>query len=365
MIESTCITNHPAPPFSKAISLAREKIHPDLDDEFGIAIDIQRARAHRITPLGLKTTQSDDGEKNLATIVEHGLEKAPALPSFDTGKPEEDLPETPKGRLENWQRRLLDLTLNNRLLNHRSSKSSLRLICPSPGLLEDKIAAGGRIEIRAVPKPTSDEQDQELHKQRTGEIITEEYARDALERNQVLVDLNEEELSKRAVDIFRKSRTALQEGGANTLYLALGFLIWKRDIKDERRLRAPLILLPVTLERKSVRSGIKLMSHDDEPRFNTTLLEMLRKDFSINIKGLDGTLPEDHSGIDVKRVWDTVRLAVKDAPGFEVVEEVVLGQFSFAKYLMWKDLVDRTDVLRENTVVRHLLDTPRDAYPSE
>lgn len=365
LIETTCITNHPAPPFSKAISLAREKIHPDLDDEFGIAIDIQRARAHRITPLGLKTTQSDDGEKNLATIVEHGLEKAPALPSFDTGKPEEDLPETPKGRLENWQRRLLDLTLNNRLLNHRSSKSSLRLICPSPGLLEDKIAAGGRIEIRVVPKPTSDEQDQELHKQRTGEIITEEYARDALERNQVLVDLNEEELSKRAVDIFRKSRAALQEGGANTLYLALGFLIWKRDIKDERRLRAPLILLPVTLERKSVRSGIKLMSHDDEPRFNTTLLEMLRKDFSINIKGLDGTLPEDHSGIDVKRVWDTVRLAVKDAPGFEVVEEVVLGQFSFAKYLMWKDLVDRTDVLRENTVVRHLLDTPRDAYPSE
>ena len=32
---------------------------------------------------------------------------------------------------------------------------------------------------------------------------------------------------------------------------------------------------------------------------------------------------------------------------------------------MWKDLVDRADALRENPVVRHLLDTPRDAYESD
>ena len=46
---------------------------------------------------------------------------------------------------------------------------------------------------------------------------------------------------------------------------------------------------------------------------------------------------------------------MKETPGFEVVEDVVLGHFSFAKYLMWKDLVDRTDQLRENGVVRHLI----------
>ena len=38
--------------------------------------------------------------------------------------------------------------------------------------------------------------------------------------------------------------------------------------------------------------------------------------------------------------------------------------FSFAKYLMWKDLTERTDQLRENAVVRHLIDTPRESYPS-
>jgi hypothetical protein len=201
----------------------------------------------------------------------------------------------------------------------------LRIICPDPGLLEDKLAENVRISIQPIPRLSAQEQDQELYRQRTGEVITEEYARDALEKKQVLVDLPEEQLSRRAVDIYRKTLTALQEGGANTLYLALGFLLWKRKGKDERRFRAPLILLPVTLERKSVRSGIKMLSHDDEPRFNTTLLEMLRKDFQIDLHGLDGALPEDRSGIDVNGIWNTVRKAIKEAPGFEVVEEVVLG----------------------------------------
>ena len=232
-------------------------------------------------------------------------------------------------------------------------------------MLEDRLAAGIRFQIQAVPKPSAGGQDEEVHRQRTGEVITEDYARDALERRQVLVDLAAEELNRRAVEIYRKAQTALQEGGANTLYLAIGFLLWKQDEKDERRFRAPLILLPVTLERKSVRSGIRMLAHDDEPRFNTTLLEMLRKDFRIDIKELDGALPSDGSGIDVGGIWNRVRRAVKDAPGFEVVEEVALGHFSFAKYLMWKDLVDRTDALRRSPVVRHLLDTPREPYPSD
>lgn len=366
LIETTYVTSHPAPPFSKAVAAATEVIAPDRDNTFDSAIDIRRARAHRIAPLGLKSGKLSglaadrEGER-----VELTLEEPPALPDFDDGVDEEELPETPAGRLERWQRKLLDLSARNPLLNHKSTKTSLCLICPEPGLLEDKLAEGARISIQSVPRPTIQSQDEELHRRRTGEVITEEYARDALEKRQVLVDLPEEELTRRAVDIYRKAQTALQEGGANTLYLALGFLLWKRDEKDERSFRAPLILLPVTLERKSVRSGIRMLAHDDEPRFNTTLLEMLRKDFQIDIRGMDGELPTDHSGIDVSGVWNRVRRAVKDAPGFEVVEDVVLGHFSFAKYLMWKDLVDRTDALRKNAIVKHLIDTPREPYPSD
>lgn len=71
---------------------------------------------------------------------------------------------------------------------------------------------------------------------------------------------------------------------------------------------------------------------------------------------MEGPLPTDDSGIDVTAVWNIMRRAVRDMPGFEVVPDVMLGTFSFAKYLMWKDLVDRADLLKESPVVRHLID---------
>ena len=366
LVETTFATNHPSPPFSKATIAANNCITPESDFSFVAAVDVKRARAHRITPLGLRAEGEASSEAASTEYeFEQAFESAPALPDFDDGVQEEEVVETPDGRLERWQRKLLDLSARNPLLNHKSTKSSLKFICPDPGLLEDKLAEGSRISIQTIPEPSSQRQDEQLHFQRTGESITEEYAREALDKRQVLVDLPPEDLSKRAVEIYRRAQTALQEGGANTLYLAIGFLLWKRDEKDDRRFRAPLILLPVTLERKSVRSGVKMLAHDDESRFNTTLLEMLRKDFDINISGLDAELPEDHSGVDVAGIWETVRKAIKEAPGFEVVEDVVLGHFSFAKYLMWKDLVDRTESLRASPIVSHLLDTPRDPYLSK
>jgi hypothetical protein len=366
LIETTFVTQAPAPPFSKAILAGESEIAPGKDVDFSAAIDVRRARAHRITPLGLK--QGDSGvaiNEGEAQHVELPLEEAPALPSFDDGLQDDFPSATPPDRLERWQRKLLDLTARNSLLNHKSSKTTLRLICPEPGLLEDKLASGKPIRIRPVPQPSAQEQDEELHWQRTGEVITAEYAKEALETGEILVDLPEKELSKRAVEIYRKAQTALEEGGANTLYLAIGFLLWKRSDNESRRFRAPLILLPISLQRKSVRSGIKMVAHEDEPRFNTTLLEMLRKDFEIDVQGYDSDLPTDEHGIDVNGIWTVIRQQVKDAPGFEVTEDVALGHFSFAKYLMWKDLVDRTDALKKNSVVRHLIDTPSDPYPSD
>ena len=364
LIETTCVTASPAVSFSNALHEAGRSIGADDDATFGAAVDIRRARAHQITPLGLKSAAHvppDGGEEG---SIELPLEQAPTLPDFDDDGSREEKRDTPESRLERWQRKLLDLTLRNPLLNHRSTQTSLKILCPEPGRLEDKLATGASLRITHTPEPTSQAQDEAIHRQRTGELINEEYARDELDRNRVLVDLLPGELSVRAVKIYRRAQTALQEGGANTLYLAIGFLRWKRDGNDDRKFRAPLILLPVTLQRKSVRSGITMMANDDEPRFNTTLLEMLRRDFGVELPSLDGDLPQDERGIDVEAVWNHVRRAVREVPGFEVIADVVLGHFSFAKYLMWKDLVDRTESLRDNGVVRHLMDTPSEPYVS-
>lgn len=366
LIETTFVTNHPAVSFSKAIENGAQAISMDEDERFELAIDIRRARSHKIRPLGFvqKLTEANSSEEPPHSL-DAMLEEAPSLPDFENESFEQEPIKTPSGRLDRWQRKLLELSARNPLLNHKDGRASLSFVAPDAGLLEDLLADGARISVSPFPKLSSSDQDSEIHEQRTGENIQKEYARDALKKKQLLVNLTEDELNKRAVEIYRKAQTSMQEGGSNTLYLAIGFLFWKQDKKDGKRYRAPLILLPVALERKSVRSGIKIIAGDDEPTFNTTLLEMLKRDFGIDLGYLAGDLPKDDSGLDVAKIFNWVRAAVKDAVGFELVDQVALGHFSFAKYLMWKDLVDRADQLKQNPVVRHLLETPRERYDSD
>ncbi len=267
-------------------------------------------------------------------------------------------------RLARWQRKLLDLSLHNRLLNFKPTRRSLELYCPDPLTLAEELAAGARIKIVPTPQSSGDGRREPggLGPEGTRGTTRGRLATEALERNEVMVDLEKVDLSTRLIELYRTARTDIQEGGANTLFLVFGFLQWKRDDKGERKFKAPLVLIPVTLHRRSVRSGVRLTLHEDEPRFNTTLLEMLRQDFGLEISGLDESLSSNENGVDVAGVWSRVRREMEEIEGFDVLEEVVLGTFSFAKYLMWKDLVDRADQILANRVVRHLTESPRHLF---
>ena len=105
---------------------------------------------------------------------------------------------------------------------------------------------------------------------------------------------------------------------------------------DERVYRAPILLLPVKLERSSAAARFRLKFHEDEPRLNATLLQFLKRDFDLNLPDFHDGLPQDGSGIDVLQVLERMRHAVRDTPGFEVADDTALSTFSFAKYLMWK-----------------------------
>jgi very-short-patch-repair endonuclease len=364
VFETTMATNRASPGFARAIAEADRTIAEEREEAFVFALDVRRARMQKLRPLAIAlavsvTAGSDVDEPDPAG---EALEAAPPLPDFDLAEPELP-PATAEGRLERWQRKLLDLTVRNRLLNVKPGTTALHLICPDPARLEDQLADGA--SFRIVPAPALEGtagRDAALHQTRTGEILDEDYARDALDKGELLSPLDAAKLDAQLVDLYRKSRSDMAEGGANTLFLSIGFLNWQKSANDTRSYRAPLILVPVKLERRSIRSGVRLSHQGEETRFNLTLLQMLRQDFDLDIPELAAGLPADESGVDVPLVWNLVRRAVRDTPGFEVVGDVVLGTFSFAKYLMWKDLVDRTEALKANRVVRHLLDSPREPY---
>jgi len=369
LFETTLATGSSPAGFARAIAAASRLIDEEREGRFVVAVDVRRARMQRIRPLamtdaGSPTTPVSGGDISVDTAGD-ALEAAPPLPDFDLAESDE-VAATPEGRLDRWQRKLLDLTTRNRLLHVKPGATAIRLVCPDAARLEDELADGRSFRIVGEPDLAGAAgRDASLHAERTGVVLDEAYAKAALDRGELLSPGDPAKLEAQLVELYRKARLDMAEGGANTLFLAVGFLLWKKSATDSSQYRAPLILLPVRLDRRSVRSGVRLSIHEDEPRFNLTLLEMLRRDFDLEIPELAGPLPADASGIDVPRVFNVVRRAVRDATGFEVVPDVMLGSFSFAKYLMWKDLVDRTDVLKANPVVRHLLETPRDPYPCD
>lgn len=355
LIESTLLCQQQ--PIKVAIKHAEDRLSAEGGAFQGV-LDIACARDERIRPMSyaerpiVATGPADPGEVGADIDA----------PPEDVGGTTITLREAdpgPAGRLAQWQRKLLDLSLRNPLLNMKFSKTSIALIVPDPSQLEDRLADGMEISIESLPDHAT--RDVRVHTQQTGANLYEEIAQAALGRNKVFVAADPDKLEASLVELYRKSRNDLEEGGSNTLFLAIGVLYWQRPESPGKVFRAPLILIPVTMKRQSARSGIKILLSDDEPRFNSTLLEMLRQDFALNIKGLDGPLPQDDSGTDIKALLTRMRREVRDVRGFEVRDEVQLGTFSFAKYLMWKDLVDRTDHLKENPVVRHLIETPREA----
>lgn len=359
--ETTGVTHRPVATLDHARRLVMPRIEEAQGAAFQAVIDVHRSRSGGITPLASHAPAShsdeqEDGDIELPLLGAAELTELPVEVA-------ELKPTTAAGRIDRWQKKLLDLTLRNRLLNFADSKKTIPFLCTDIGYLEDKLSEGAAMRLISLPEHNPlGQRDESLYREVRGQDLHRGFAADALARGELASPLDAKNLDARLIELHRQVRNDFAEGGANTLFLAVGFLRWKRQPGDERSYRAPLLLLPVKLDRRSASSQFTLRFHEDEPRFNATLLQFLEREFDLSLPQFAGELPQDENGIDVPRLLAAMRQAVRDVPGMEVVDDAALSTFSFAKYLMWKDLVERTDALRQNRVVRHLIDTPEQAF---
>ena len=201
--------------------------------------------------------------------------------------------------------------------------------------------------------------------QEMGITPMEAHAQTVLTNHELVFDVPANEFDSCLTDIYRAGKNTLEETGANTLYISLGMLHWKESIDGETVLKAPLLLVPVTLKRGAVGAGIRLIPNDDETIFNPTLLQKLSLDFKINLPFTDGQLPSEDKQISVSLILQKVRMAVSDIKGFEVRPDCYLGNFSFTKYVMWKDLNTRVDDLSRSKVVNHLINNTGQPFVDE
>ena len=263
-----------------------------------------------------------------------------------------EIPEDIEARekeLDKWKDKLLDLSFRNRLLNFRANKGTVEILCHSPSGIEDILADGAAFEILPEPKQSS------LNPDRTDlqEILTDQITLN-FERKKLLTKISEAKFQGLLNSLYRSVVNAEEETGANTLFLALGILSWKETDRGIQERRSPLLLLPVNLKKKSVGGKFSLSLRDDDTVINHTLLQKLKRDYDMDFPGLD-PLPEDESGVNVSLIFDIIRRVIRDKRGWEVKEEVWLSEFSFQKYLMWKELDNHYEEMLESPVIRTIM----------
>ncbi len=350
LLESTAITSSQSVGFEEAVKSALAKLKDERS--FNYFVDIHRCRLGNIRPMpqriqkdGVWTFDNEGVEHRNATDHVNELNHYD-LRLEDTGKP------VTKQMI--WERKLLDFSLRNNLLNTRLGKRVVPFISFEIEHLEDHLQNNEDYAITPSPgkkiEPNSEGMYDSQHQ--AGEY--QNFVSEMIKGNKIASYLTETELQGALTYIYRMARTSLEENGANSLFLALGMLRWFETPKSEQPRYAPILLLPVDIVR---RSGSKyvIRKRDEDIILNITLVELLKQNFKINLDILKD-LPKDESGVDVKKIFTCFRRAIMEQKRWNVLEESMLGLFSFNKFVMWNDIHSNAGLLAENTIIASLIE---------
>jgi very-short-patch-repair endonuclease len=227
--------------------------------------------------------------------------------------------------IETWCAGLTDFSGRNPLLFFRPSKSGTLQLADDPAALFSALIAGKRIPVRdllpASPPP---------------EVQT---IQPAATDNTDGMPLGRPDVEVLCTKLRRKARTVSEETGISPLMLAFSFCEWSDPRVSTgaanaaaRRCKAPIVLMPVSLQRQSTHGATVLLYEGGEILINPVLRSALARDFGLS-------LPEEPEGADLT-LADLLGCieALKQDPRFQITPAVVLGLFSFSRLVMVKDL---------------------------
>ncbi|MBX0292516.1 DUF3320 domain-containing protein [Hymenobacter sp. HSC-4F20] len=216
-------------------------------------------------------------------------------------------------RLHAARQQLLDLGLRNPLLNYRASRTrGMTMVGAEPAALLRQLLE------KSIPLNVAPAAPDNLPPVLPATCLRAEVSRGELER--------------RLRNTYYAARTSLEEQGVQILYLALGQLRWYDAAAPTEVRHAPLVLVPVTLERTGAQFTLRYTGGAVEG--NLSLQAKLKASF-----GLALPLPLTEEPLALDEYLMAVASAVAGQSGWEVdASPVVLDLFSFAKLLLYRDL---------------------------
>ncbi|MBQ8309114.1 MAG: DUF4011 domain-containing protein [Clostridia bacterium] len=309
-------------------------------------IDIRRCRISHILPMPLRARNL----KGYEVLSEE--DTSPESLPLDL-KPTQKLSlDSEQTKDKQWERRLLDLSMKNGLLHFQAAKTATHLVSVDADSTLDAISQSGELLLAPATADVAEVAKRGVRFGASGEVKGMRELIGLENRSGILRTYSDEKtLSETVNRLIKKSKEADEESGTKILYLALGFLKWYTR-EDGAEHYAPLVLQPVVLKKSKGGAGYAVALTDEDISVNFTLLEYLKQEFNIDMRGLDGAV----QGLKISEILAMVRMEVVGMRKWEVFDDAYIAAFSFARYQMWYDLRQNIGEFSKNEIVKAFLD---------
>ena len=321
----------------------KEKLEAGVYDRY---VDVRRCRISRVLPLPLRARTL----KGYEVLAEEDMAADSAPKELKTTQKLSLDDELTKDK--QWERRLLDLSMKNTLLNFSPVKTVAHLLSTSVDETLDALTEQGEMSLAAATPEVLEIAKRKVYYNAAREVKRMKELIDLENRSGVLrTYLDETSLSETVTRLVRKNKEADEESGAKILYLAMGFLKWYTR-EDGEEHYAPLVLQPIQLKKSKGGAGYSVVLTDEEASVNSTLLEYLKQEFNIDMRGLSGAM----QGLKISEILAMVRVEVVGMRNWEVFDDAYIAAFSFARYQMWNDLRQNINEFSKNKLIEALLE---------
>ncbi|MFZ4438326.1 MAG: DUF4011 domain-containing protein, partial [Syntrophales bacterium] len=284
--------------------------------------------------------------------------------------------------LKKLRLRLLDLTLHNRLLNFRHSPGKcIQFVDAQLSIIFHRLMEGTdkRILLSPIPEPHRKEwtniggrltrPDAKDYAKKIGinpslELVLSEKQTNNV--NSVRALHYPEDLERYCRKLHREMKSALEETGAHMLFLVFGFLEFPEKGSADRTMSAPLISLPVIIEKGEIDPQTRhyryCISHTGEEfSDNLSLREKLLQDHSFDLPAFDEseTTPDEY--------FNEIQGIIQDKHGWRIKRQMTLTLLSFTKMLLvrdidpakWPTLLNKESALADHPIVRMVFEGVR------
>lgn len=247
------------------------------------------------------------------------------------------------GKFDFWSKKLLDLSLSNKLINFKIGTKNPTVFISSLSYFLTSIK--NKEAINVAPQNIENKLDFSEEEISSREIIE-------LERN------GRFGISGTIEDyrtLIKKAQSIIEETGSNALYLTIG-LVEFTPKESRKSFYSPILLIPLTPKSKFINHSFELQLNFDSISINTTLIEYLKLNFNFEFNE-ELNISKDDFVETYQKIIDIFNSKSSDECKINILKnKVFISILYFANFIIWDDIQKRKDQLLENEIIKCLVE---------